>query len=48
MIKFSSDLDKTYASYISCYDLLKEKVKMPSNARQTTAMILALDDDSDE
>ena len=48
MIKFSSDLDKTYASYISCYDILKEKVKMPSNARQTTAMILALDDDSDE
>ena len=48
MIKFSSDLDKTYASYISCYNILKEKVKMPSNARQTTAMILALDDDSDE
>ena len=48
LIKFSSDEDKTYASYISIYDLLKEKVKMPSNERQTTAMILALDNDDDE
>lgn len=48
MIKFSSSLDKTYDSYLKCYDLLKEKVKLPSNIRQTSAMILALDDDNDE
>ena len=27
MIKLSSDLDKTYDSYLSCYNILKEKVK---------------------